>query len=229
MFRSIWSKSLRDYRVAILAWGLGLALFAAIDFAESTPTTLAAFGSIAQLFRFLGDPYQIQTPEGFISYRIMELFVPLAISFWPILAGARLVRGEEERGSMDVLLATPQSRMRLLLSKLSALLIALILIGLLFALGLLAGQARLEGHADVVRALLAGLNVSLLAFFFGCLALLFSQFTISRAASAGLVSGLLLLSVFLDSSRAFTEWELGALPLAVLLLQSQPPAHTRLP
>src|SRR5450759_1634563 len=167
MFRSIWSKSLSDYRVAILAWGLGLGLFAAIDFAESTPTTLAAFSSIAQLFRFLGDPYQIQTPEGFITYRIMELFVPLAISFWPILAGARLVRGEEERGMLDVLLATPQPRMRLLLSKLSALLIALILIGLLFALGLLAGQARLEGHADVVRALLAGLNLSLLALFFG--------------------------------------------------------------
>ena len=200
MFRTIWSKSLRDYRVAILAWGLGLALFGAIDFAESTPTTVAVFGSLAPLFRMLGDPYQIQTPEGFITWRIMELFVPLAISFWPILAGARLVRGEEERGSMDVLLATPQSRIRLLLSKLSALLIALILIGLLFALGLLAGQARLEGHADVVRALLAGLNLSLLALFFGCLALLFSQFTISRAASAGLVSGLLLLSVLLDST-----------------------------
>ena len=86
---------------------------------------------------------------------------------------------------MDVLLATPRSRTRLLLSKLSALLIALILIGLLFALGLIAGQARLEGHADVVRALFAGLNMSLLAFFFGCLALLFSQFTTSRAVSAG--------------------------------------------
>ncbi len=200
MFRNIWSKSLSDYRVAILAWGLGLALFGAIDFAESTPTTLAVFGSLAQLFRFLGDPYQIQAPEGFITYRIMELFVPLAISFWPILAGARLVRGEEERGSMDVLLATPRSRTRLLLSKLSALLIALLLIGLLFALGLTAGQARLEGHTDVVRALLAGLNLSLLAFFFGCLALLFSQFTTRRAVSAGWVSGLLLLSVLLDST-----------------------------
>ncbi len=200
MFRNIWSKSLSDYRVAILAWGLGLALFGAIDFAESTPTTLAVFGSLAQLFRFLGDPYQIQTPEGFITYRIMELFVPLAISFWPILAGARLVRGEEERGSMDVLLATPRSRTRLLLSKLSALLIALLLIGLLFALGLTAGQARLERHTDVVRALLAGLNLSLLAFFFGCLALLLSQFTTSRAVSAGWVSGLLLLSVLLDST-----------------------------
>jgi len=200
MFRSIWSKSLRDYWVAILGWGIGLALFGAIDFAESTPTTLATFGSLAQFLRFLGDPYQIQTPEGFITVRIMELFVPLAISFWPILAGARLVRGEEERGSMDVLLATPQSRAHLLLSKLSALLIALLLIGLLFALGLLAGQARLEGHADVVRALLAGLNLSLLAFFFGCLALLFSQFTTSRAVSSGWTSGLLLLSVLLDST-----------------------------
>jgi len=26
MFRSIWSKSLRDYRVPILGWGLGLGL-----------------------------------------------------------------------------------------------------------------------------------------------------------------------------------------------------------
>ena len=200
MFRSIWSKSLRDYRVPILAWGLGLALFGAIDFAESTPTTLAVFGSLAPLFRFLGDPYQIQTPEGFITWRIMELFVPLAICFWPILAGARLVRGEEERGTMDVLLATPQSRMRLLLSKIGALVIALLLIVLLFALGIVAGEARLGAHVDGVRALLAGLNLSLLAFFFGCLALLFSQFTTSRAVSAGWVSGLLLLSVLLDST-----------------------------
>ncbi len=200
MFRSIWSKSLRDYRVAILAWGLGLGLFAAVDFAESTPTTIAALGSLVQLFRFLGDPFAIQTPEGFITYRIMEVFVPLAISFWPILAGARLVRGEEERGTLDVLLATPQSRTRLMLEKIGALLIALLLIAVLFALGILVGEARLEGHVDVVRALLAGLNLSLLAFFFGSLALLLSQFTTSRAVSAGWVSGLLLLSLLLDST-----------------------------
>ncbi|HEV2580041.1 MAG TPA: ABC transporter permease subunit, partial [Ktedonobacteraceae bacterium] len=200
MFRSIWSKSLRDYRVAILAWGFALGVFAAVDLAESTPTTIATFSSLAPLFRFLGDPYQIQTPEGFITWRIMELFVPLAICFWPILAGARMVRGEEERGSMNVLLATGRSRRRLLLSKLSALVIALILIGLLVALGLLAGQTRLEGHADVVRAVLAGLNASLLAIFFGSLALLFSQFVASRVVAAGWTSGLLVLSMLLDST-----------------------------
>ena len=198
MFRSIWSKSLRDYRVAILAWGLGLALFAAIDFAESTPTTLAVVGSLAQLFRFLGDPYQIQTPEGFITWRIMELFVPLAICFWPILAGARLLRGEEERGTMDVLLGTPQPRTRLLLEKIGALVLALLLIAVLFALGAVAGEARIEQHADLVGALLAGLNLSLLAYFFGMVALLLSQFTISRGAAAGGASGLLLLALLLN-------------------------------
>ena len=228
MFRTIWSKSLRDYRVAILAWGLGLGLFAAVDFAESTPTTIAAFGSLAPLFRFLGDPYAIQTPEGFITWRIMEVFVPLAISFWPILAGARLVRGEEERGTMDVLLATPQSRMRLLLSKVGALLIALLLIALLFALGTVAGEARL-GHVDVLRALLAGLNLSLLAFFFGSLALLISQFTTSRGAAAGWVERPAAAGLAAGYHWTPGQWELGAVPLAVLLLQSQPAAHSQLP
>jgi ABC-2 type transport system permease protein len=200
MFRSMWSKTLRDYRVPILAWGIGLGLFAAVDFAEGTPTTIAALGSLAQLFRFLGDPYQIQTPEGFITWRIMELFVPLAICFWPILAAARLVRGEEERGTMEVLLATPQSRTRLLLEKIGALLLALLLIAMLFALGLVAGEVRLEGHANVVRALLTGLNLSLLAFFFSMVALLLSQFTTSRAVAAGWTSGLLLLAMLLDST-----------------------------
>jgi ABC-2 type transport system permease protein len=129
----------------------------------------------------------------------MEAFLPLLLSIWPILAGARLVRGEEERGTMDVLLATPLPRARLLLSKIGALVIALILIAVLFALGTVAGETR-NGHADFVRALLAGLNLGLLAFLFGMVALLLSQFTTSRGAAAGWASGLLLLALLLDST-----------------------------
>jgi len=201
MFRSIWSKSLRDYRVAILAWGLGLGVLMAAGLAGATPAVIAAFASLATLFRFLGDPYAIQTPEGFITFRWMGAFLPLLLSFWPILVGARLVRGEEERGTLDVLLATPQTRTRLLLSKVGALCIALILIAVLFALGTVTGEARLGGgHVDMVRALLAGLNLSLLAFFFGVVALLLSQLTISRGAAAGWTSGLRRLTLLLDST-----------------------------
>src|SRR6266851_6838927 len=99
---------------------------------------------------------------------------------------------------MDVLLAAPQARTRLLLEKIGALVLALLLIAVLFALGAVAGEARIEQHADLVRALLTGLNLSLLAFFFGMVALLLSQFTISRGAAAGGASGLMLLTLLLN-------------------------------
>lgn len=199
MFRSILSKSLRDYRVPMLAWGFGLALFMVAVVATATPAVVTAFISFARIISFLGDPYAMNTPEGYITFRYMETTLPILLSIWPILAGARLVRGEEERGTMDVLLATPQGRTRLLLEKVSALVIALLVIAVLFALGVVAGEAALGGgHLDFVGALLAGLNLNLLAFFFGMVALLFSQFTASRRAAAGWASGLLILFVLLE-------------------------------
>lgn len=199
MFRSILSKSLRDYRVPMLAWGFGLLVFMAAVVATATPAVVTAFISFARIVSFLGDSYAMNTPEGYITFRYMETTLPLLLSIWPILAGARLVRGEEERGTMDVLLATSQSRTRLLLEKVGALLLALLVIAVLFAVGIVAGEAALGGgHVDVVRALMAGLNLSLLAFFFGMVALLISQLTTSRRAAAGWASGLLILFVLLN-------------------------------
>ena len=199
MFRNVLSKSLRDYRVPMLAWGYGLAVFMVAVVSTATPAVVTAFISFARIISFLGDPYAMNTPEGYITFRYMETTLPVLLSIWPILAGARLVRGEEERGTMDVLLATPLARTRLLLEKVGALVIAVVVIAVLFALGVVAGEVRLGGgHIDFVRALLTGLNLSLLAFFFGMVALLLSQLTASRRAAAGWASGLLILFVLLD-------------------------------
>ncbi len=73
---------------------------------------------------------------------------------------------------MDVLLTASQSRTRLLLEKVGALFLALLVIAVLFALGVVGGEAGLHVHIDFVSALLAGLNLSGLAFFFGMVALL---------------------------------------------------------
>ena len=199
MFRSILSKSLRDYRVPMLAWGLLLLVFMAAVVAMATPAVVMAYISLVKILSFWGDPYAMNTPEGYITFRYMETAWPILLSIWPILAGARLVRGEEERGTMDVLLAMSQSRTRLLLEKVGALFLALLVIAVLFALGVVGGEAGLGGgHIDFVSALLAGLNLSLLAFFFGMVALLISQLTASRGAAAGWASGLLILFVVLE-------------------------------
>src|SRR5579864_4762172 len=161
MFRSIFSKSIRDYWVPMLAWGCGLAVFMTAVVATATPAVVTAFMSLAHIISLIGDLYAMNTPEGYITFRYMETSWPILLSIWPILAGARLVRGEEERGTMDVLLATSQSRTRLLLEKVGALVIALLVIAVLYALGVVAGEAALGGgHVNFVRALLAGLNLS---------------------------------------------------------------------
>ncbi len=56
MLRSIWSKALRDYRVPILSWGIALGLLMFVGFATATPVLLAAYVTLAPLFRFLGIP-----------------------------------------------------------------------------------------------------------------------------------------------------------------------------
>ncbi|HET8840480.1 MAG TPA: ABC transporter permease subunit, partial [Ktedonobacteraceae bacterium] len=200
MFRTIWSKSLRDYRIAIPGWGLGFGLIMLAVFSAADPAIVAAWATLASGFRFLAEPYAMNTPEGFVTFRVMELVLPVFLCIWAILAGARLLRGEEEQGSLDLVLATPLPRTRLLLEKVSALILALLLIALLFTLGSLAGEASLKIHVDSGRALLAGLNLSLLAFFFATLTLLISQFTIGRGVAAGWGGGLLVLSVLLDST-----------------------------
>src|SRR2546421_10735529 len=102
MFRSILSKSLRDYRVPMLAWGFGLLVFMAAVVATATPAVVMAYISLVKILSFLGDPYGMNTPEGHITFPYMETARPILLSISPILAGARLVRREEERATLDV-------------------------------------------------------------------------------------------------------------------------------
>ncbi|MEO7002399.1 MAG: ABC transporter permease subunit, partial [Ktedonobacterales bacterium] len=123
--RSIWSKTLRDYRIPILAWGIGMALLlvAQITTIQSLINTPAARESVAQLansFRFFGEPVAIATPLGYATWKSMGV-VPVLLGIWAVLAGASLIRGEEERGALDLLLAEPESRARILTEKIAAL------------------------------------------------------------------------------------------------------------
>ncbi|MDQ6644772.1 MAG: hypothetical protein M3Y76_10005, partial [Chloroflexota bacterium] len=81
MFRSVWSKTLREYRVPILGWGLGLGLLLLTTlaaYATQVPdaTARATLAGVAQSLRFFGDAVAITTPTGYVTFRIMELFLP---------------------------------------------------------------------------------------------------------------------------------------------------------
>jgi len=204
MFRAIWIKTLRDYRWPTLAWGLGLGFMIMLTLVTySTQITAGAAqeeaAKLALQFNFFGEPIATNTATGYTTWKVLDLSVPAMLCIWTVLAGARMLRGEEDKGSMDVLLSTPQSRTSVILQKLLAFGIALAIVGILMALLAVLGEVSGGVVVDWWGAIVMGLNASLLAAMFGVLALFISQFTQSQGAAAGAAGALMVLSFLLDS------------------------------
>src|SRR5438309_11190177 len=101
-FRSIFLKTLRDYRIAILGWGIGMGLvivspMASVATLITTPEARAALAGLAAQFAWNADPVAADTVGGYATFKI-GIFVFL-VCVWPLLAASRMLRGEEERGS----------------------------------------------------------------------------------------------------------------------------------
>src|SRR5256885_731454 len=178
-FKSVYLKTLRDFRVAILGWGVGMGLLAYVVLVSfpslvATPAARASLVSLAGAFSWIAEPLAVDTPGGYATFKIG--FTILLIAVWPLLACSRLLRGEEERGSLDVLLSLPRSRVRVGLEKLAAVWTALLGMGLIIGLLTYAGGVHVNADFSLGDSLLFGLNVSLACGVFGSIALLLSQF-----------------------------------------------------
>jgi ABC-2 type transport system permease protein len=209
---SVFLKTLRDYRIPILGWGIGMGLvvvspMASVASLVTTPEARQQLASIAASFAWNADAVAVTTIGGYATFKI-GIFIFLII-VWPILAGSRMLRGEEERGSLDVLLSVPRPRLRVALEKLEAMWTALLAMGLLIGLVAFGGGRQFGADFGLGDALLFGLDLALICAVFGSLSLLISQFTQERGSAAGATAGLLLIFIVLDMVHRIapnSEW-----------------------
>ena len=191
MLRSIFTKTLRDQRWIVLIWSLLIVVILIAGYQAYNQINPAAVVTLVQnpAFKFLGDPVAVDTPSGLVTFRF-GFFFSLLLSIFAIMIGGRMLRGEEVRGSLDLILARPRSRRDVLLEKVAASAVSLLILGLAYAVGAMLGEANLGVPVTVAGALLAGLNLSLLLFFYAMLALIVSNYTHSASAAAGIAGGL---------------------------------------
>ncbi len=209
---SIFLKTLRDYRVAILGWGIGMGLvvvspMASVSTLITTPQAREQLVGLAASFAWNADNIAVDTVGGYAMFKI-GIFIFLIV-VWPLLVGSRMLRGEEDRGSLDVLLSLPRPRLRVALEKLAAMWAAILAMGLLIGLLAFAGGKKFGGDFGIGDALLFGLNLALVCAVFGSLSLFVSQFTQERGPAAGWTAGLLLVFIVLDMVHRVvpsTEW-----------------------
>ncbi len=181
---------------------------------------LSASGHIAEAeymkaMRFLGEAVAAGTTEGYVTWHTVGI-LPVLLGIWAVLAGARVLRREEERGIAELVLTANASRVQFALQKVGAFALAVMLTAPLIAAGAIIGEAVAQVAVRPVAALLMACNVSLAALTFGLLALLIAQFTHRAVVAAGLAFAALLAAYILNGAGriiAGAEWVQRLTPL----------------
>ena len=73
-FNSIYLKTLRDFRIAILGWGVGtgllmFAVLSAYPALVETPQARASLVSLAGTYAWLAAPVAVDTPGGYAIFK----------------------------------------------------------------------------------------------------------------------------------------------------------------
>jgi len=108
--------------------------------------------------RLFAESVDVLSPGGYATWRL-SLILPL-VGIWALLAVSRTLRGEEESGSLDVLLSVPRSRLRVATEKLAAIATALLLMGASIAPMAFAGGQVAKTGLRLGAALLFGLDTA---------------------------------------------------------------------
>jgi ABC-2 type transport system permease protein len=212
LLKSIYLKTLRDYRVAIAGWGIGMGLtivspMASVAALIKTPEARAQLASLAQQFKWAADPVAAGTVGGYATFKIGIFIMLMAV--WPLLAASRTLRGEESTGVLDVLLSLPRTRLSVATQKVAAIGTALLVMGAIIGVLAYLGGAKFKGEFNLVDGLLFGLNIALICAVFGAISLFVSQFTQERTTAAGITGALLIVFIAVDMAHRVipnTDW-----------------------
>lgn len=195
---------MREVRRSLLGWLAGIVGFSLIML--SIFPTVHGNASFSQLLnaypealRKLFDITDYTTGPGYLRAEVFSFMAPLLLTIFAILWGADLTAGEEERRTIDTLLATPVSRQRVVVEKWLALTLSLSMLAL--ALGVLLGVIGPLFKLHVAWAPLSAaiIGSTLFALAFGTLSMSIGAGTGSRGFARG-VSAAIAVTMYLIST-----------------------------
>ena len=180
-------------------WGAVFAVYvvASVEGFISTYPTAASraglaqsLGSNAGLQALFGIPRGIDTVAGFTAWRTLAVLVIVG-AIWGILTSTRLLRGEEEAGRWELMLAGPTTRGRATAGALAGMSVGLASLWALTAATTLAVGRAHEAQFGITASLFFATALIASATLFMALGALCSQLAATRRQAAGIAAGYL--------------------------------------
>jgi ABC-2 type transport system permease protein len=198
MLRDVFRKTIRDQRRALTWWAVGLfgtvLMYAAVypSIRDNAETLNEYLESFPEVFReaFLGEGVDFATPAGYLSTELFGFFAPLLLLLYAIGAGARAIAGEEERQTMDILLATPVPRRNVVAHKFGAMVLGVVLLCAVLWISVAVVGPPFDLTIALGDLTAATASVALIAIAFGALALAIGAATGRRSLAIGLSAGI---------------------------------------
>ncbi len=206
MLRDVFRKSLWEQRRALLWWAIGIVLFIAITIAfypslKDSATELQDYlDQIPESLRnlFIGTETDITSPIGYLNSQVFAGNGAIVFLVFAIGAGARAIAGEEEKGTLELLLATPVTRRTVVLQKFWAIATGLAALAAVLYVGLIATGRPVGLTVSPVDLLAATLHQYVFALGFGAIALAVGCLRGRKGLAIGLTTSVAVVAFLLN-------------------------------
>jgi ABC-2 type transport system permease protein len=211
MLNSLFWKTLRDQRWALLGWAAGLALISlyllyVYPFINRAAEILKVLEKLPPFLKNLvGKNEFMATPEGFFNLQPFSMLAPLLFIVFALARGSDATAGEEERGTMDLLLANPLPRWRVVAEKSLANGAALLMLALVFWLSMAGGTGLFGIVLDRLRLAEVIFSCWLLGMAFYSLSLACGCWKGKKKFSIGFSGGLAVVTYLVNAYAPMVE------------------------
>ena len=153
-----------------------------------------------------GGNLDIASGAGYLGTEVFSFWGPIVLVAIAIAAGSGAIAGEEERGTLDLLLSLPVSRTRCLLEKLAALVCEVIALAVVMWILLVIVSSAAGMGVSAGKLAAATLGAVLFALDFGLLALVIGAGTGRKALAIGVSATLAVTADVLNALAPLASW-----------------------
>lgn len=205
MLNNICCKTLRDNRWTLFWYAVGLVaisfyLMYFFPYISRQQEILKVLENMPSFIKNLvGNTANLATPEGFFNIQPFSILAPLIFLIFSVSKGGEAIAGENENRTLDMLLANPVSRRRLIMEKFLAVAAATMVLALVFWIGMTLGSLAFSIAISPWRMAEAIGSCFMLSMAFTAVTMTFGSLTLKKRMSLGLVSGYAVLAYLVNA------------------------------